>query len=188
METEPQIVFEHMPPDERVKDLVNEELTKLEQFFGRITSAHIYVSAPPDARPRQELYRANLRLLLPGGHQVVISHDPDKFRYKENAATAVRDAFDAARRQLQDQVGVMDGKVKQHSDPGPLQLGRVARLMREEGYGFIETDGGHEVFFTRHKVKHGAYDQLALDTRVYFEEEMGDDGPVATLVRIAHER
>jgi cold shock CspA family protein len=187
METEPQIVFEHMAPDERVKDLVGEELAKLEQFFGRITSAHIFVSAPPEGRPREALYRANLRLLMPGGREVVISHDPDKFRYKENAATAVRDAFDAARRQLQDQAGVMDGKVKQHTDPGPLQLGRVARLMREEGYGFIETEAGHEVFFTRHKVKHGAYDRLALDMAVHFEEEMGDDGPVATLVRIAPE-
>jgi cold shock CspA family protein/ribosome-associated translation inhibitor RaiA len=182
MDTAPQIVFEHMEPSDSLRALVMEELTKLEEF-GRIVAARVAISPPPHSHRRNHLYSTKIRLTLPAGHEVAVSHDPDSNRHTEDATTSVRDAFDAARRQVQDRFRVMAGEVKPHAVAE--NLGTIAQIMRDEGYGFLETDSGHEVFFTRAKVKHNGYDKLDIGMRVYFNEEMGDEGPVATAVRIA---
>jgi len=184
MDTEPQIVFEHMAASESLRTLILDELGKLEKFFGRIIAARVVVNAPPRERGKDYMFCTSVHLTLPGGRDVAVSQEPNSGRHYETAQAAIRDACDAARRRLQDEVRLMEGRVKAHSERAE-QLGRVARLMTEDGFGFIETDGGHEVFFTRAKVKHKAFNSLKVGAAVYFNEEMGSSGPVATSVRLA---
>lgn len=186
METEPQIVFERMDSSEPLRQRVLEELEKLEKFFGRITSARVSLSKPPQEHQKGELYRTNIHLVLPGGREVAVSNNPHAGRAEHNLYSSVQDAFDVARRQLQDEVRVMEGNVKAHGAVAE-QTGQVVRIFPEDGYGFIVTPAGHEVFFSQRKVKHNGFRGLQIGTRVYFEEELGDQGPVATSVRIAHD-
>jgi cold shock CspA family protein len=53
----------------------------------------------------------------------------------------------------------------------------------EEGYGFLETPDGREIYFHRHSVLHPGFDRLAIG-RVLFVEEPGE-GPQASTVAIA---
>ena len=186
METDPQIVFDNMDPSEALRGRVLQELADLEGIFGRIISARVSMSAPPREHRKGYLYRTNIHLLLPGGREVAVSHNPTSGRAEHDMYSSITDAFDAARRQLQDQVRLMEGKVKSHVG-GPEQIGQVIRILPEDGYGFIVTPSGHEVFFSRKKVKHNAFGDMQIGTRVYFEEEMGDKGPLATTVRIARD-
>lgn len=186
METDPQIVFEHMESSEALRARVLQELDELEKFFGRITSARVSMSPPPQEHKKGYLYRTNIHLVLPGGKEVAVSHNPVGGRAEQDMYTSVQEAFEVARRQLQDQVRLMEGKVKAHAG-GAEQTGQVVRIFPEDGYGFIVTPSGHEVFFSNKKVKHNGFKQMHIGSRVYYEEEMGDDGPVATTVRIAHD-
>lgn len=186
METDPQIVFEHMDSSEALRSRVLQELADLEQIYGRITSARVSMSAPPREHRKGYLYRTNIHLVLPGGREVAVSHNPQASRAEHDLYTSVTDAFDAARRQLKDQVRLMEGNVKTHVG-GPEQIGQVIRIFPDDGYGFIVTPSGHEVFFSRKKVKHNGFGEMQIGTRVYFEEELGDKGPLATTVRIAHD-
>jgi cold shock CspA family protein len=60
----------------------------------------------------------------------------------------------------------------------------VSQLFKAEGYGFIRTPEGRELYFHRNSVLHDEFDRLQVGTGVRFEEELGEDGPQATTVQI----
>jgi cold shock CspA family protein len=54
--------------------------------------------------------------------------------------------------------------------------GRVARLVEDEGYGFIETPDGQELYFHRENLASNNFDQLAEGSEVQFLEDIGSEG------------
>jgi cold shock CspA family protein/ribosome-associated translation inhibitor RaiA len=69
------------------------------------------------------------------------------------------------------------------NDSSPPLLGVVDRVLPDEGYGMILTDGGERVYFHRNAVKQGlAFERLAEGDRVALNIEGGEKGPQATVV------
>ena len=54
----------------------------------------------------------------------------------------------------------------------------------EEGYGFIATADGRELYFSRENVVHPTFDDLAVGTEVQFLEEMAEEGPQAKRISV----
>ena len=50
---------------------------------------------------------------------------------------------------------------------------QVAKFVAGEGYGFIETADGREVYFHRNSVLDDAFEHLTVGSEVRFAEEMG---------------
>jgi cold shock CspA family protein len=96
------------------------------------------------------------------------------------AAVAVREAFDAARRRLEDVAREQRGAVKTHEVPAH---GEVVELETADGYGFIRS-GENRIYFHRASVLDDAFDELSIGTRVAFVEEQGEQGPQASTVRV----
>jgi cold shock CspA family protein len=109
--------------------------------------------------------------------------EPDPER--KHARVAIREAFDVARRRLQDFARRQRGVVKASARP---PRGRVVRLFPIDEYGYIETDDGHEVYFQKSSVLKNAFDRLAVGSRVSFVEERGEQGPQASTVRLLNPR
>ena len=61
--------------------------------------------------------------------------------------------------------------------------GKIKRLIRERGFGFITTEDGKEVFFHRSALAGEDFDTLEEGTSVEFDLERGPKGPRATNVR-----
>jgi cold shock CspA family protein len=59
----------------------------------------------------------------------------------------------------------------------------VSKLYPDEGYGFIGTTDGRDVYFHRDSVLHEGFDHLRIGTEVTFAEEVGEKGPQASSVR-----
>jgi cold shock CspA family protein len=78
---------------------------------------------------------------------------------------AIRDAFDAARRQIEDYARIVRDEVKLHSAP---DRGRIIRLFPKENYGFIATADSGEIYFHRNSVADGGFDKLAVGDDVRF--------------------
>jgi ribosome-associated translation inhibitor RaiA/cold shock CspA family protein len=73
---------------------------------------------------------------------------------------------------------------RQHAvkTPGPRLRGRIVRLFPESGYGFIETDSHHEVYFHAHALHGIAFAALVVGMPVELEIEEGHAGLQASRV------
>lgn len=180
METLPEIVFEGMPPSDAVKARIEAEIEKLARFHDRITACRVVITAPHRHHHKGKLYDARIHLTLPGQRDVVVGGSTAADHSHEDVYVAIRDAFQAARRQLQTHVRKLDGKVKAHEVP---PVGRVARLFPDQGYGFIEAPDKREVYFHRNSVRDDGFDQLSVGSGVVYVQEEGEDGPQASMVR-----
>ena len=109
-----------------------------------------------------------------------MTHEPCQHTEYKEITVVIRDAFDSACRQLEDYVRRQWGAVKAHE---AACHARVSKLFPEEGYGFIETPDGREIYFHRKSVLQEGYDHVRLGTEVTFAEEEGKKGPQASTVR-----
>jgi ribosomal subunit interface protein len=172
-----QITTRNVSLSEAAEDAIREKAAKLETFYDRIMACRVFVEAPHRHKQQGLHYNVRLDITVPGG-EIVVKREPNEDLY-----VAIRDSFDAARRQLQSFVKRQRGKVKVHE---PAPVGHIVDLQEE--YGFIETDEGREVYFHRNAVRgEGGFEQLAANAAVKFVEEQGEDGPQATVVMPLHE-
>jgi CspA family cold shock protein len=65
-----------------------------------------------------------------------------------------------------------------------MQSGTIKRLIRNRGFGFINSSEGGEIFFHRNSLVDGDFEALNEDQKVEFEIENTDKGPSATNVRV----
>lgn len=180
MQTPPEIAFNHFEPSDDVRAEVARQVARLEKFSDAITSCHVAVSKPA-RRQHGDLFHVAVRVAMPGHKEVVVDRPHGDAPEHEHAVVALRDAFDAAIRQIEDAVRDLRGDVKQHAEPAH---GRVARFLAGEDCGFIETPDGREIYFHRNAVVEGDFDKLETGAEVRFIEEPGEKGAQASTVRI----
>lgn len=122
-----------------------------------------------------------------GGHEV---HVVCEARGRELVATRTRPDLAVA---LDEAIAAIEREVKKLRErrrdqrlerpPLPPHLGVVDRVFREEGYGFILTDEGEQVYFHRNAVRDGLeFEALEEGQRVALNVELGDNGPQANAV------
>jgi cold shock CspA family protein/ribosome-associated translation inhibitor RaiA len=175
-----QVTFHNLEHSEGVETLIRQKAARLEEFYGGLLGCRVAVEVPHRHHRRGNSYRITISLTVPGG-EVVVHHEPPRHAPVLNLAAAVRDAFDAARRRLEDHVRVRRRFVKAH-DEAPHA--RVGKLFPAEGYGYLETQEGREVYFHRHSVLGDGFDRLAVGSEVTYAEGSGEQGPQASIVRL----
>jgi ribosomal subunit interface protein len=110
-----EIEFKDMEKSDALEAVIRGKVDKLEEFHDRIMRCHVVVEAPHRHQQQGKQFHVNVRLTVPGGELVSSRHAPNPAH--EDANVAVRDAFDAIRRQLEDHVRIQRGEVKTHSTP-----------------------------------------------------------------------
>jgi ribosomal subunit interface protein len=174
-----QITTRNVSISEVVKDDIREKAAKLDHFSDHIMGLRVMVEAPHRHHRQGVRYLVRIDITTPGT-ELVIKRQPH-----EDIYVAVRDAFDAARRKLEDYERRIRRDVKFHES---MPHARVSKLFLGEGYGFLETPDGHEVYFHRNSVLNGAFDRLTVGTEVRFVEKLGEKGPQASTVAIVGKR
>ncbi len=108
-----QITYHGLEPTEAINSRINEEVEKLQRFYDHIISMRVTVEEPHAHHHKGKLYAVRIDVSVPG-REIVVSRDHhDKHQY-EDLYVAIRDAFAAARRQLEDHARKQQGKVKNH--------------------------------------------------------------------------
>ena len=174
-----QITFRNMPRSGAVEQAIRDRAERLDRFCRHIMGCRVVV----ETRHRQHqgnLYHVRIDLTLPG-REIVVGRERALHRTYEDVYVAIRDAFNSAGRRLEDFVRRDDMRVKAHE---PAPHGRIARLVREEGYGFIGTTDGREIYFHRNSLLNAGFDRLEEGDPVRFHEEAGEKGPQASTVRV----
>jgi cold shock CspA family protein/ribosome-associated translation inhibitor RaiA len=191
-----QITFRGIAQSGEFYTLIEEQASELDTYYSGIMRCRVLVEVPHRHHQEGNRYHVRIELTVPG-EEIVIAHEPSLYpslrdieREKVAKATdlnsvhqygevAIREAFDIARRRLQDYARRQRGAVKHHEEPSH---GTVARIGVEEGW--IQASDGHDVYFHEHSVLDGGFARLDVGSEVAFVEEPGEKGLQASTVRL----
>jgi ribosomal subunit interface protein len=109
-----QVIFRGIPPSEAVETRIREKVSKLERFGSHIIGCRVAVEAEHHHHHQGNLYHVRIDITTPG-KEIVISRQHHDKQAHEDAYVAIRDAFNAATRQLEDYVRIQRGEVKTHA-------------------------------------------------------------------------
>ena len=115
-----QISFRNMDPSPAVEERIRKKAEKLERFHDRIIGCTVVVEAPHRHHHKGKLYSVRVDISVPGKDVVVDRAKPTDHAH-EDVYVAIRDAFDAAVRRLEDQSRKMRGSVKTHAGRPPAE-------------------------------------------------------------------
>ncbi len=111
------ISFRNMDPSPAVEARIREKAAKLERFHSRIIGCTVVVEAPHRHHHKGKLYSVHIDIRVPGKDLIVDRAKPLDHAH-EDVYVAVRDAFNAAVRRLEDHTRRMRGDVKTHNAQG----------------------------------------------------------------------
>ncbi len=174
MQSSLQITMRDMPNSAALEDHIRQKVAKLENFYPHLMGCRVVVEVPHKHKNQGRKFDVRLDITVPGG-ELVVNREADGDIY-----VALRDAFDAARRQIEDYGHRQRGDKKTHPQ---VYHGRVTRLVTDEDYGFIETLDGRELYFHRDNLPNGDFDRLEIGGEVHFLEDSGAEGLQAKRVR-----
>lgn len=153
-----QITSRNVSLSEAAAEIIREKVAKLETFYDRIMACRVLVDAPHRHKHQGVFYNVRLDITVPGG-EIVVKREPNEDLY-----VAIRDSFDAARRQLQSFVRRQRGEVKVHDSTSASQVNE-----RREEYDGVGSDVD--------------IDRVVPEAVMRFIEEEGDEGLQVNLVR-----
>jgi ribosome-associated translation inhibitor RaiA/cold shock CspA family protein len=177
-----EVTFKDMPASDALRLRVDEYVAKLERVFPRIVRCEVQIEQPHRHRRSGRPYEVGIRVTVPG-EELIVSHDLVAGAH-EDVYVAVRDAFAAMRRQLEDYVRQnVRRDVKTRVEPAHA---RVSYLDVQKEWGWLDADDGQRIYFHAHSVLGGA-DRLKVGTEVRFRAEQGSEGPQASTVELIGE-
>jgi cold shock CspA family protein len=159
-----QIAFRDIDPSAAIEARVRAASRKLARFHGRIAGGRVMISAPEKHHHRERVYIVRINLVVPGG-TIWINRGSQLNLAHTDVYVAIRDAFDAAARRLEDFVRRHESKVKHHET---APHGVISLLNRDDGYGFIAGVTGDEVYFHRTSVVDDAFSRLRKGAKVRY--------------------
>jgi len=192
-----------MEPSEVVEGHIRDAAQRLDVFCDEIMGCRVLVEVPHQHHRKGKQYHVRIDLTVPGAEFVIKrapklvtdtptrfrkapddvqleeSRDLSKYAVHDEIQLSIRDAFDAARRKLQDYARRRRGVVKLHEGSPHA---RVTKLFPDEGFGFLETADGREIYFHENSVLDSGFGGLKIGTEVHFVEEPGEKGPQASTV------
>lgn len=175
-----QITFRHIEHSPALEAHIHQLANRLDRYTQEIMSCRVVIEAPHRHQHQGSLYTVHLDITLPGG-EIAVTRDQHNNHAHEDAHVALRDAFLAAERQLEQRVQKRRGKVKEHEAP---PHGRIRELYPMLDYGRIEASDGRDVYFHRNAVVDVDFDSLDIGMPVHFAEEHGDQGVQASTVHV----
>ena len=95
------ITFRGVPHSAALEEKIREKVDKVEQLYDRITACHVVIDAPHRHHRKGKSFNVRIDLSVPG-QELTISRDRAKGDSHADVYVALRDAFAAAARQLED--------------------------------------------------------------------------------------
>ncbi|MBE0427965.1 MAG: HPF/RaiA family ribosome-associated protein [Nitrospirae bacterium] len=170
-----QITARNFDLPETFREDIRKKAEKLDKYYPQIMHCRVTVEVPHRHHHEGFLYNIRIDITVPGA-ELVIKREPNKDIY-----VAIRDAFDAARRKLEDFARRQRGDVKHHEE---VPRAHISALFLDKGFGFLTTPEGEEVYFHAHSILNRKFQQLKIGMEVHFVKEEGEKGPQASSVTV----
>ncbi|MFM2063306.1 MAG: hypothetical protein RLZZ507_2976 [Cyanobacteriota bacterium] len=185
MKIQPEITYRNLEKSDAIDTLVHEKIAKLENICNYINSCHIAIEKIHDRPSSGSPYRVRIDLTVPPGHELAAEKNPGEGIQYQPLDAVIRDTFDAMRQQLAKLTQMQRASEVAHRyEEVQESTGFVTKIFREDGYGFLKTLDGREIYFHHNSVLHNDFDRLEIGTGVHFSQEEGEEGPQASSVKI----
>jgi cold shock CspA family protein len=187
-----------MKPSKEIEELIRAGAAKLDALYSQLVGCRVMVEIPHRHHKKGSPYHVRIDLTVPQG-EIIVKREPSlsararqlgEREIRKNAEVqiphkdlrfAISDAFKAAARRLQDYARRQRGDIKTHES---LPEARVSQIFPQQGYGFLASDDGREIYFHKNSVLGRAFPRLKVGAIVTFVEEPGEKGPQASTVRV----
>ena len=176
MKLTPQFTFHGLERSAAVEAKALEYAKKLDRFAEHIMACKVDIEQTGQHHHQGRMYRVRIDLTVPGG-EIAIDHDPGRDHRHEDVYVALHDAFEAARRRLEDHM--RNWKTHREAAHDIREHGEVTRLFYDDGYGFVTASDGTELYFHRNSLSEGDWQRLDTGARVRFSRAEGEKGPHA---------
>lgn len=177
-----ELSFRNIPKSQQIEDKIRERVEKLEMFHDQIISCRVAVEQLQEHQDSGSPFRVRIALRIPPGHELAVDREPGRDHMHDDVYTVIHRAFDALERQVKKLKDKQEGEVKRH--PDQEVGGLVHKLFPQEGFGFIRSVDGRDIYFHQNSVQGDEFHRLQIGTGVWFLEEPGEEGPQATTVQI----
>ncbi|MCZ7559423.1 MAG: HPF/RaiA family ribosome-associated protein [Burkholderiaceae bacterium] len=118
MRTPLQINFRGMDTSPALETLIRDKTAKLEQFHPNVTGCRVVIDKPHQHKQQGEHFIVSIDVSVPGSN-IVANH-----AHHEDVNVALRDAFFAARRQLEEHAVRLRGEDKRRVPTGSAMVER----------------------------------------------------------------
>jgi len=169
------ITSRDFPLTEAIETLIRQKTDKLEKMSDRITECNIVIESPHNKQRKGKTYMVRIDVKIPKS-DLVVKRQPHNDIY-----VAIRDAFQTAQRLVEEQSRKMRNEVKVHEEP---PQGEVKEIYPVEGFGFLHTPEGSDIYFHRNSVVDDGFEKLDIGTKVRYVSVPGEKGPQASTVAI----
>jgi len=102
MDTPVEIHFHGIEKSDAIEERVRWKVDKLEKHFGRITRCRVVLEAPHRSPAKPKAYQIKIEISVPNRQPIVVTHEREGSHASEELQLALRDAFGAALRKLDD--------------------------------------------------------------------------------------
>jgi len=176
-----ELSFQHVVPEDDIKDYVRERVDHLGKLYDGITSCQVYIAAPQNRQTQGHLFDITVEVRVPG-KELVVSDRKNDLSQHQHLRIALRDAFALIERDLKIYKQKARGQVKVLD--GMLQ-GKIAEIFPKEGYGQILATDQRLIYFHRNAVLGGKFDTMQVGDTVELVARFDDSaiGPQASTVR-----
>jgi len=174
------VSFRNMGHSDRIESEIQKRVEKLEELSKDIISCRVVVELPHKHHRQGNQYLLRIDLSLPE-KEIIVNKESAGNAEAEDFQAVLRDAFDAAKRQLHDYNEKRRKKVKSHEQHHPRA--KVTKVF-DDGYGFIETDDGREIYFHMNSLL-SENGKLEIGAEVDFVETEGEKGPQVSSMKLS---
>jgi ribosomal subunit interface protein len=112
-----QITTRGLEHSEALEAHIRDRANRLEKFFDHIMSCRVVAEMPHKHQHQGKQFNVRIDIGVPGG-EITVTRD-----HHEDIYVALRDAFDAAQRQLEDHARKVRGDIKTHLPKRPDESG-----------------------------------------------------------------
>ncbi len=112
MNTPLEISFKGLEKSIVIERKITERAAKLERVFSRMTHCRVVVAAPNKHHHKGKTYEIKIDIGIPEHAPLIVTHESSVGHAQEDLQIAIRDAFDAATRRLDELADRIQGSAK----------------------------------------------------------------------------
>lgn len=180
------ITFHNLDSSPSVEAEIRRHVEKLDKrYSGLLVACRVSVEALHKQHRTGNVFEVHITLSVPG-QDLAVSRQPQKAKERyanPDIHTSIRDAFDAAERQLESFKGRL--RTDTSAPSASAVTGQVTLIEPGTDHGFLLTNTGTQLYFHRDSVTNDDFENLKQGDIVHYVEEEADSGPVATKVRLS---